>query len=98
MPIVGSQRNADGEVDGSGLVQMLAATLGAMADDFRRVGDMSIRLRGDLRPGTWNEVVREFRDRLILPEVAERALTGLKFSDALPSRLAVAASAGASRT
>jgi len=72
----------------------LAATLGAVADDSQRVGDLSIRLRGDLRPVTWNEVVRGLHDQLVLPEVDEKALTGLKFSEALPRHLAVATLAG----
>ncbi|MGH3256061.1 MAG: hypothetical protein ACRDOU_11840 [Streptosporangiaceae bacterium] len=52
--------------------------------------DLSIRLRADLRPQTWSEAVRELRDRLCLPEVDDKALSGLKFSDALPRHLAVA--------
>ncbi|MGH3188324.1 MAG: DEAD/DEAH box helicase [Streptosporangiaceae bacterium] len=68
----------------------LRATLGALADESQRVNDVSIRLRSDLRPAMWTDAVRELRDHLILPEVDEKALTGLKFSDALPRRLAVA--------
>lgn len=56
----------------------------------QRVDDLSIRLRADLRPQTWSEAVRELRDRLCLPEVDDKALSGLKFSDALPRHLAVA--------
>ena len=33
---------------------------------------------------------RELRDQLCLPEVDDKALAGLKFSDALPRHLAVA--------
>jgi ATP-dependent Lhr-like helicase len=51
---------------------------------------MSIRLRADLRPGTWVQAVKELHDRLVLPEVDDKALAGLKFSDALPHRLAAA--------
>jgi ATP-dependent helicase Lhr and Lhr-like helicase len=68
----------------------LKATLGSLADESQRIDDISIRLRADLRPHTWSEAVRELRDRLCLPEIDDRALSGLKFSDALPRHLAVA--------
>ena len=67
----------------------LKATLGAVADEAQRVDDLSIRLRSDLRPSTWRDVVDVAKDRLCLPEVDEKALAGLKFSDALPRSLAV---------
>jgi ATP-dependent Lhr-like helicase len=67
----------------------LKATLGAVADETQRVDDLSIRLRTDLRPSTWRDVVEAVQDRLCLPEVDEKALAGLKFSDALPRHLAV---------
>ena len=68
----------------------LKATLGNVADKTQRVDDLSIRLRADLRPSSWREVVDAVQDRLCLPEVDEKALTGLKFSEALPRHLAVA--------
>jgi ATP-dependent Lhr-like helicase len=68
----------------------LKATLGAVADEAQRVDDLSIRLRTDLRPSTWRGVVDAVQDRICLPEVDEKALAGLKFSDALPRHLAVA--------
>jgi ATP-dependent helicase Lhr and Lhr-like helicase len=68
----------------------LKATLGSLADQSQRVDDLSIRLRSDLRPGTWSAAAAELRDRLTLPEVDDKALSGLKFSDALPRHLAVA--------
>jgi ATP-dependent Lhr-like helicase len=67
----------------------LKATLGALADESQRVDDLSIRLRADLRPSTWRHAVSELKDGLCLPEVDEKALAGLKFSDALPRPLAV---------
>ena len=67
----------------------LKATLGAVADEAQRVDDLSIRLRTDLRPSTWRVVVDAVQDRLCLPEVDEKALAGLKFSEALPRHLAV---------
>ena len=68
----------------------LKATLGGVADEAQRVDDLSIRLRADLRPSTWRDVVDAVQDRLCLPEVDEKALAGLKFSEALPRHLAVA--------
>ncbi len=68
----------------------LKATLGSAADEAQRVDDLSIRLRADLRPSIWRGVVDTVQDRLCLPEVDEKALAGLKFSDALPRHLAVA--------
>jgi hypothetical protein len=49
-----------------------------------------LRLRADLRPGTWVQAAKELRDHLVLPEVDDKALAGLKFSDALPRHLAAA--------
>ncbi|MGH3252404.1 MAG: hypothetical protein ACRDOI_40180 [Trebonia sp.] len=66
------------------------ATLGAVADETQRVDDLSIRLRADLRPSSWRRVVDAVRDRPCLPEVDEKALAGLKFSETLPRHLAVA--------
>jgi ATP-dependent Lhr-like helicase len=68
----------------------LNATLGSVADETQRVDDLSIRLRPDLRPTSWRGVVDAVQDRLCLPEVDDKALTGLKFSEALPRGLAVA--------
>jgi ATP-dependent Lhr-like helicase len=67
----------------------LKATLGEVADTSQRVGDLYLRLRADLRASTW-PAVRSLRDQLVLPEVDDKALTGLKFSEALPRPLAVA--------
>ncbi len=68
----------------------LKATLGALADESQRVDDLSIRLRPDLRPQTWSSAVKELRGQLCLPEIDDKALSGLKFSEALPRPLAVA--------
>ena len=38
----------------------------------------------------WPDLVDAVQDRLCLPEVDEKALAGLKFSEALPRHLAVA--------
>jgi ATP-dependent Lhr-like helicase len=68
----------------------LTATLSEVVDPVGRFDDCSIRLRGDLTPGAWRELVADAGQRLCLPEVSERALVGLKFSVALPKRLAMA--------
>jgi ATP-dependent helicase Lhr and Lhr-like helicase len=47
---------------------------------------MSFRQRQ--RPDTWVQAGKELRDHLVLPEVDDRAVAGLKFSDALPRHLA----------
>jgi ATP-dependent Lhr-like helicase len=68
----------------------LSATLSHLADPTQRVDDASLRLRADLTPDMWRAGTGDAASRLCLPEVDERALAGLKFSDALPHRLAVA--------
>jgi ATP-dependent Lhr-like helicase len=68
----------------------LKATLGGLADESQRADDLSIRLRGDLRATSWRSVAQELADRLCLPEVDDKALNGLKFSEALPRHLAEA--------
>ncbi|ONI70894.1 ATP-dependent helicase [Actinosynnema sp. ALI-1.44] len=66
----------------------LAATLNGLVDGKQRFDDVSVRLRDDLTHELWRAGVQEAPDRLCLPEIDERALAGLKFSEALPPRLA----------
>src|SRR5690606_41229345 len=54
----------------------------------RRSSDL--RLRADLAPATWRAGTARAGQRLCLPHVDERALAGLKFSEALPRPLAEA--------
>ncbi|MFJ1709532.1 DEAD/DEAH box helicase [Kitasatospora sp. NPDC088346] len=68
----------------------LAATLAGVADPLQRGNDLYVRLRTDLTPQIWKEATTDAADRLCLPEVDPRALNGLKFSAALPQRLAEA--------
>lgn len=68
----------------------LAATLGGLSDGVQRFDDTSIRLRGDLTVELWRDGTADAAQRLCLPEIDDRALEGLKFSEALPRRLAVA--------
>ncbi len=68
----------------------LTATLDAVADPTQRIDDTHIRLRADLTSQMWKQATTDAPDRLCLPEIDEKALTGLKFSTALPRRLATA--------
>jgi ATP-dependent Lhr-like helicase len=68
----------------------IAATLSEVADPVQRFDDQYIRLREDLTPAAWRQLVADATDRLCLPEVSKKALDGLKFSAALPERLAMA--------
>ncbi|MFI7058837.1 DEAD/DEAH box helicase [Streptosporangium canum] len=66
----------------------LKATLGRLADEAQRVDDLNIRLRTDLTPTAVAAALQELDGRLCLPSVDDRAVTGLKFSTALPLHLA----------
>jgi ATP-dependent helicase Lhr and Lhr-like helicase len=68
----------------------LAATLSHLTDSLQRFDDASLRLRGDLTREMWRAGTADAAERLCLPEVDRRALAGLKFSEALPERLAMA--------
>ncbi|SDZ46177.1 ATP-dependent helicase Lhr and Lhr-like helicase [Micromonospora pattaloongensis] len=68
----------------------LIATLGELADPTQRYDDASIRLRPDLDREMWRAATTDAAERICLPDVAEKALAGLKFSTALPHRLATA--------
>jgi len=68
----------------------LAATLSHLTDSVQRFDDASLRMRGDLTLEMWKAGTADAAERLCLPAVDERALAGLKFSEALPERLATA--------
>jgi len=68
----------------------LAATLDAVAVPGQHINDRWIRFREDVTALTWGGVRKDATNSLCLPSVDERALRGLKFSDALPPRLAEA--------
>ncbi len=68
----------------------LAATLSHLTDSVQRPDDASLRLRGDLTLEMWEAGTADAAERLCLPDVDQRALEGLKFSEALPERLAAA--------
>ncbi|GAA2454062.1 hypothetical protein GCM10010405_42370 [Streptomyces macrosporus] len=68
----------------------LAATLRTIADPVQRPNDRCVRLREDLTPEMWRAVLDTMGEHLVFPDVDPRAVRGLKFSAALPERLAVA--------
>ncbi|MFB6977433.1 DEAD/DEAH box helicase [Streptomyces scopuliridis] len=68
----------------------LAATLPSIADPVQRPTDACLRLREDLTAERWKTARADAGDILVLPDVDPRAVRGLKFSAALPERLAVA--------
>jgi ATP-dependent Lhr-like helicase len=70
----------------------LGATLSSVADPVQRPTDCYLRLREDLSPDMWRAALDAVSagPTLVLPNVDQRAVRGLKFSTALPQRLAVA--------
>jgi ATP-dependent Lhr-like helicase len=68
----------------------LAATLSGLTDVTQRASDDFIRLRNDLTGPMCQAVLAEAAERLCLPDVNERALASLKFTEALPEYLAAA--------
>lgn len=66
----------------------LAASLSTITDPLQRPTDTYVRLREDITPQDWKRATADAVDHLCLPEVDPRALAGLKFSTALPPRLA----------
>ena len=68
----------------------LAATVSDLTDSVQRFDDASVRMRSDLTLDIWKAGTADAGRRLCLPDVDQRALDGLKFSEALPERLATA--------
>ena len=68
----------------------LADTLSDLTDGLQRFTDTHLRMRADLTPEMWKAATADSTERLCLPEIDHDALTGLKFSEALPERLATA--------
>jgi ATP-dependent Lhr-like helicase len=68
----------------------LAATLSELTDGLQRFTDTHLRMRADLTSEMWKAAMSDAVERLCLPEIDHDALTGLKFSVALPERLATA--------
>lgn len=68
----------------------LAATLSSVADPLQRPTDCYLRLRENLTPEVWREALQAAAGNLVLPHIDLRAVSGLKFSTALPERLAEA--------
>ncbi|MDJ1130799.1 DEAD/DEAH box helicase [Streptomyces iconiensis] len=70
----------------------LGATLPSIADPVQRPTDCYLRLREDLTQDMWRTALDAVLagPAFVLPDVDHRAVQGLKFSAALPERLAVA--------
>jgi len=68
----------------------LASTLDGLTDPFQSYDDSYLRLRKDLTAAEWKAGIADAIERICLPHVNEKALAGLKFSAALPPRLAMA--------
>lgn len=68
----------------------LAATLSEIAGPLQYPTDACIRLREDLTATEWQQARARAAQQLSLPSVDPRAVRGLKFSAALPERLATA--------
>lgn len=68
----------------------LAASLGTVTSPAQRINDCWIRVREDIDPQVWKQAVADASGQLCLPEVDAYAVKGLKFSEALPPRLAEA--------
>lgn len=67
----------------------LASTLSDLVDGTHRVNDVYLRVRGDVTRQEWVSRTADAAERLCLPKVDDQALEGLKFSVALPRRLAI---------
>jgi ATP-dependent helicase Lhr and Lhr-like helicase len=68
----------------------LTGSLAPVAVPAQRVNDCWIRLREDIDPQVWKESVADLAGHLCLPEIDGQAVRGLKFAEALPTRLAEA--------
>ncbi|MFD5635746.1 DEAD/DEAH box helicase [Streptomyces sp. NPDC127077] len=68
----------------------LTATLQSVTDPLQRPTDSWLRVREDLTPTDWRTALDSVGENLVLPDVDPRAVRGLKFSAALPQRLAIA--------
>ncbi|KAA6219671.1 DEAD/DEAH box helicase [Streptomyces filamentosus] len=68
----------------------LAASLGAVTDPLQRPHSAFLRLREDITTEEWRQATAVAAQQLCLPAVDPRAVNGLKFSAALPPRLAEA--------
>ncbi|MEU7468138.1 DEAD/DEAH box helicase [Streptomyces sp. NPDC044984] len=66
----------------------LAASLSTVTDPLQRPTDTYVRLREDITLQDWKRAAADAVDHLCLPDVDPRTLAGLKFSTALPPRLA----------
>ncbi|WP_431996959.1 DEAD/DEAH box helicase [Streptomyces fungicidicus] len=68
----------------------LAASLPSVVLRHRLLDDRFVRLRDDVTPRSWRTAVTDAGTALTLPDVDPHAVRGLKFAEALPTRLAEA--------
>lgn len=68
----------------------LVSTLSDLVDPAQRFDERYVRMRADLTVDAWRAGIADAVDRVCLPDINPRALSGLKFSAALPPRLATA--------
>lgn len=68
----------------------LVTTLSQFTDPAQRFDDFHIRLRENVTPAEWAAARKTASEGLCLPEPSPKAISGLKFSAALPERLAMA--------
>ncbi|MFC3407727.1 hypothetical protein ACFSUJ_21040 [Streptomyces lusitanus] len=68
----------------------LAASLPSVVLRHRTVDDRFVRLRDDVTLQGWRAAVEDAGTGLTLPDVDPHAVRGLKFAEALPTRLAEA--------
>ncbi len=67
----------------------LHASLGGLVDDRQRLGGLALRMRADTDPQDISQALHQAGPTpLASPAVNDAALSGLKFSRALPSELA----------
>ena len=66
----------------------LRATLSGIVDPGQQVRDTHLRLSGDVDRTRWRAIRTAAAERIVLPEVDDKALHGLKFTAALPRHLA----------
>ena len=66
----------------------LTATLAGLTDENQRYNELYVRMRSDLTPQLWATHTADAAERLCLPEIDDKALRGLKFSEALPPHVA----------
>lgn len=66
----------------------LTATLARLTDEKQHFNELYVRMRHDLTSQMWTTMTADAAKRVCLPEIDDKALRGLKFSETLPPHLA----------